>query len=160
MKKLILFIALALPALAQTGVPLSALRTEAPSERMLIYIPSIGILALQFDPAQITIDRTTTPFTVRLAAQAPPPPAPVESRVDIEPAVGQIITEHTVVDAIKPGTLKVFVNGLLGREGKDYTLVQNATGGPTIRFVPSVVLVGPSAPGAWGYLASVFYVKQ
>lgn len=160
MNRLTLLLALALPASAQTGVPLSAIRADAPNERMLVYIPSIGILAVQFDTSQITIDRATTPFTIRLAAQPQPPPPPVETRHDIEPGVGVILTEYTLPDAIKPGSLKFFHNGLLLREGKDYTVSSNASGGPTLRFLPATVLIGPPNPGAYGHLATAFYVKQ
>lgn len=159
MRYIVTALLFALTLSAQTNIPLSALRADAPGERIMVYAPGIGVFFVQFDSAQVSIDRTTVPFTLRIAAPAIPP-APAEVRVNIKPTVGQTVVTYTLPERIKAGSLRVYRNGLLLTPADDYTESQSGTTPPVVQFVASQAISGPSAAGAQGDTAVVLYVKE
>lgn len=162
MKYLFTALFFALTLSAQTNIPLSSLRADEPGERLLVYAPGVGIFFVQFDPTQVTIDRTTTPFTLRLTipAPAPAPVVPTEKRVNIKAGVGITITEVVLPEVIKTGSLKFYKNGILLSEGDDYTLTTNALNQPVVQLVASQAIIGPSAVGKPGDNAVALYLKE
>lgn len=133
----LLFFALACGVEAQTTVNAKlvncgAALSSAPFSVVVAFLPpgSTGTtrrtVCMTLDPGAFVVDASTNPPTIRV--NLPPAPPTSDNLAESEVPAGLIDAKNgtfTLAHTPKPGSLKVYYNGLRLKEGADYSAIGN-----------------------------------